>query len=262
MRAGATISVSRPSVASSPHSGSGATPRREPNATRRAKAVLQGVAYANRAYREGGRAAVPGWRTDRGRIYARRRRRGRCVSPAAGGPGATLRGVELFQGQGAVLHLCRPDWRSEITVMIHSNDLKESGLPGWGDILGLPAVSDIRSILVRSGLTQRRARSLTTAAGWMAKPKGSTHCLSERGIEHAAFDCVVWSYSRPRSSCGLVPATPRQSFRGGETRIVADPSAVFLDQGESTFVSVDWWMTRVTSSPRTSRRRPPALALP
>ena len=32
-------------------------------------------------------------------------------------------------------------------VMIHSNDLKESGLPGWGDILGLPAVSDISQFL-------------------------------------------------------------------------------------------------------------------
>ncbi len=31
----------------------------------------QGVEHANRAFKEGGRASVPGWRTDRGRIFAK-----------------------------------------------------------------------------------------------------------------------------------------------------------------------------------------------
>ena len=49
-----------------------------------------------------------------------------------------------------------------------------------------------------------------------------------RGLVVLAAAVVLWSCS----------SDPTESFRGGETRILANPSALFLNSGESTFVSV------------------------
>jgi GWxTD domain-containing protein len=117
------------------------TPRNE-----RREAFYQEIDYANRMYREGGRNPVAGWRSDRGRIYAkfgapeeirRRQQEGRAppyeVWSYAKGKGAYYIFADR-SGFGAY-------------TLIYSNDLKEPGLPGWADLLGTPAVQDIGQFL-------------------------------------------------------------------------------------------------------------------
>ena len=99
------------------------------------------IDYANRTYREGGRNAVSGWRSDRGRIYARngapsdvlRRQQEGRAPPYEVWTYATGKGYYYIfadrSGFGAY-------------NLIHSNDIKEPGFPGWEGVLGGPAVAD------------------------------------------------------------------------------------------------------------------------
>jgi GWxTD domain-containing protein len=126
------------------------TPRNE-----RREQFYQAVDYADHTYREGGRTAVAGWRTDRGRIYAkngapeevyRRQQEGRAppyeVWRYATGKGAFYIFADR-SGFGAY-------------KLIYSNDLKEPGLPGWGELLGAPAVEDAGRFLGVDLLSQAR----------------------------------------------------------------------------------------------------------
>jgi GWxTD domain-containing protein len=126
------------------------TPRNE-----RREQFYQAIEYADQTYREGGRQALSGWRTDRGRIYARygppeevyrRQQEGRAppyeVWRYATGKGAFYIFADR-SGFGAY-------------KLIYSNDLKEPGLPGWGELLGAPAVEDAGRFLGVDLLTQAR----------------------------------------------------------------------------------------------------------
>ncbi len=117
------------------------TPRNE-----RREAFYQAIDYANRTYREGGRNPVAGWRSDRGRIYAKygapeeiRRRQQEGRAPP----------YEVWSySKGKGLYYIFAD-RSGFGAytLIFSNDLKEPGLPGWAELLGAPAVEDIGQFL-------------------------------------------------------------------------------------------------------------------
>jgi len=106
----------------------------------------QHIAYANRAFREGGRATVPGWRSDRGRIYARH------------GPGYDLhhRDQESFAPPYEVWRYTTGNAYYYIFVdqtgfgaykLVYSNDPKEPGVPDWSNILGRRAVADAGDFL-------------------------------------------------------------------------------------------------------------------
>jgi GWxTD domain-containing protein len=118
-----------------------ATPRNE------AREQFYGkIAYADSTYRERGRASTPGWKTDRGRLYARygapdevldRERRGRNL------PYLVWRYTRM-----------RDTWyilsdRSGLGSykLVHSNDRLEPGSADWRDILGPDAVRDAGSFL-------------------------------------------------------------------------------------------------------------------
>jgi len=118
-----------------------ATPKNE-----RREGFYGAIAYANRTYREGGRNAVSGWRSDRGRVYARhgapeevfrRQQEGRAppyeVWNYASGKGYYYIFVDR-SGFGAY-------------SLVHSNDRQESPFPGWGALLGGPAVADVGRFL-------------------------------------------------------------------------------------------------------------------
>ena len=119
--------------------------RRDPTAgtsrNERREEFYTKVAYANRAYREGGRAATPGWRTDRGRIYARNGAPNDALRRYQEGRAPPYEVWSYNIGKGLFYIFADRTGVGNYTL-IHSNDLKEAGLPGWGDILGLPAVSD------------------------------------------------------------------------------------------------------------------------
>jgi GWxTD domain-containing protein len=113
------------------------------------------IEYANTKFREGGRNPVSGWRSDRGRIFSRN-----------GAPDQVLRGeregrsppYEVWsyaKGKGDYYIFADRSGFGAFTLLT-SSELKEPGVPGWGDILGGPAVSDISSFLGIDLVTQNR----------------------------------------------------------------------------------------------------------
>ncbi len=116
-----------------PSPGTGRNERRE--------AFYQAVEFANREYKEGGRKTVPGWRSDRGRIYAKN-----------GAPGDVLRRQQ--EGQTPPYEVWRyTQGKSTYYIfvdrtgfgayqLVYTDDLTETSLPGWGDLLGRRAVAD------------------------------------------------------------------------------------------------------------------------
>ncbi len=113
------------------------TPRNE-----RREAFYQAIDYTNRTYREGGRNPQAGWRSDRGRIYAkygapddiwRRQQEGRAPPYE----------VWSYSKQKGAYYIFADRSGFGAYTLIYSNDLKEPGLPGWAEMLGAPAVQDI-----------------------------------------------------------------------------------------------------------------------
>jgi GWxTD domain-containing protein len=112
----------------------------------RREQFYQAIAYANRSYREGGRKTVPGWRSDRGRIYAR-----------LGGPDEVL--DRPNQGRAPryiVWRYTRARGNFYIFAdrtgfgayqLIYSDDLREPGQPDWDRTLGRDAVGDVSQFL-------------------------------------------------------------------------------------------------------------------
>ena len=104
------------------------------------------IAYADSNFRERGAGTTPGWKTDRGRVYAKygapnevldRERRGRTL------PYLVWRYTRM-----------RDTWfvfsdRSGLGSykLIHSNDRSEPGSADWRDILGPDAVRDVGNFL-------------------------------------------------------------------------------------------------------------------
>jgi GWxTD domain-containing protein len=93
------------------------------------------VTYVEKTYGEKGRAAVPGWRTDRGRVYVRN-----------GAPDETLeRRQEGRSPPYTVWHYQRGKNRYYVFVdrsggigtyqLVYSNDVKETGVPNWRELL-------------------------------------------------------------------------------------------------------------------------------
>jgi GWxTD domain-containing protein len=106
----------------------------------------QAIAYANRTFREGGRSAKPGWKTDRGRIYAKNGTPNDVLRRQQEGRAPAYEVWSYSKGKG--LYYIFADRTGFGTyALIHSNDLSETGLPGWGDIIGRPAISDASRFL-------------------------------------------------------------------------------------------------------------------
>jgi GWxTD domain-containing protein len=100
------------------------------------------VAEANRRYREGGSAAIPGWRTDRGRIFIKygapdevlERRQAASTNP-----------YEAWKyTRGRALKFVFMDLtRFGNYVLIYTNDQRENGRPNWQELLGPEALQDV-----------------------------------------------------------------------------------------------------------------------
>jgi GWxTD domain-containing protein len=130
-----------------PTPGTGRNERREQ--------FYSAIEYANTKFREGGRNPVSGWRSDRGRIFSRN-----------GAPDQVLRGeregrsppYEVWnyaKGKGDYYVFADRSGFGAFTLLT-SSELKEPGVPGWGDILGGPAVADISNFLGIDLVTQNR----------------------------------------------------------------------------------------------------------
>jgi GWxTD domain-containing protein len=107
----------------------------------RREAFYDAIAYANQTYREGGRNGTMGWRSDRGRVYARYGAPDEVYRRQQEGRAPPYEVWRYASGKG--LYYIFAD-RSGFGAykLIFSNDLKEPGLPGWAELLGGPAVAD------------------------------------------------------------------------------------------------------------------------
>lgn len=113
-----------------------ATPKNE-----RREAFYAAIDYANRAYKEGGRNTVSGWRSDRGRIYARNGAPEEVFRRQQEGRAPPYEVWSYASGKGYYYIFADRSGFGAYTL-VHSNDLKESAMPGWAELLGGPAVAD------------------------------------------------------------------------------------------------------------------------
>jgi GWxTD domain-containing protein len=116
--------------------------RREAGARTRFYAAVE---YANQAFREGGAGQVPGWRTDRGRVYLINGRGDEILQRPMASPVPYVvwkytRGRQryyVFLDRSGLGHY----------QLIGTNDRHESGLQNWPDILGAAAYTDVARFL-------------------------------------------------------------------------------------------------------------------
>lgn len=100
------------------------------------------IAEVNRKFREGGASEVPGWRTDRGRVYLEYGPPDIVLSRR--GPGVTPPFEVWKYSRGKVRHkYCFVDLtRFGNYVLIFSNDPREPSRPDWETLLGGDAYED------------------------------------------------------------------------------------------------------------------------
>ena len=121
------------------------TPETPVNETR--QLFYDAVAYAEKTYGESGRAARPGWKTDRGRIYVKN-----------GSPDETLDRVQAGRSlpyqvwryrRGRDRYYVFADRSNGIGIyqLVHSNDVRETGVPNWREVVREEAVADIGRFL-------------------------------------------------------------------------------------------------------------------
>ena len=103
------------------------------------------VEYVNQAFREGGAGQIPGWNTDRGRIYLLNGRPDETLEKRAASPRpyeawkfTRDRGrYYVFQDQTGVGHY----------VLIGTNDRRETSRPQWERLLGIDGIRDVYQFL-------------------------------------------------------------------------------------------------------------------
>lgn len=106
------------------------------------------VAYADRTYGEKGRAAVPGWKTDRGRIYVRNGAPDESLVRPQAGRSPPYEVWRFRSGKDRYyVFIDRANGLGNYQL-VYSNDLKESGQPNWQELLRKEeAVDDIGRFL-------------------------------------------------------------------------------------------------------------------
>lgn len=111
------------------------------------------VQYANRTFREGGAGQIPGWRTDRGRIFLRNGRWDEILQRPMASP-APYEVWKYTQGrQRYYVFLDRSGLGNY--QLIATNDRQETGLQNWGRLLGTDDSTDVVRFL---GLTTQGIR--------------------------------------------------------------------------------------------------------
>ncbi len=124
--------------------------RRDPNpSTTRNEAREQfysAIAFAGKTYREGGRAATPGWKTDRGKVYTRNGVPDEVLRRTQQGNAPPYEVWRYSRGKGRY-YIFSDRTGFGAYNLLHSNDLQEPGLSNWQQVLGLDVVQDISRFL-------------------------------------------------------------------------------------------------------------------
>jgi GWxTD domain-containing protein len=112
----------------------------------RREAFYEAIAYANREYKEGGRKAVAGWRSDRGRIFARYGAPDDVLRRQNEGRAPPYEVWRYSSGKGAY-YIFADRTGFGAYQLIYSNDLREPGIPAWSTVIGNKAVDDAGEFL-------------------------------------------------------------------------------------------------------------------
>jgi GWxTD domain-containing protein len=102
----------------------------------------QAIDHANQAFKEGGRASVPGWRTDRGRIFAKYGPYDDVLQQIAVERAPTYE-VWRYTRQKDRYFIFADRTGFGAFQLLYSNELTEASKPDWRDILTEEAVTDI-----------------------------------------------------------------------------------------------------------------------
>jgi GWxTD domain-containing protein len=103
------------------------------------------VAYANSAFHVSRVAALPGWRTDRGRIYLRHGRPDEMLQRPVASPRA-YEAWRYTRDRGYWYVFVDRNGMGDYTL-IATNDRREPGLPSWEGILGGEGTNDVKRFL-------------------------------------------------------------------------------------------------------------------
>jgi GWxTD domain-containing protein len=126
------------------------TPRNE-----RREQFYNAIEYANNTFREGGRNPVSGWRSDRGRIFIKNGKPDQIHRGEREGRAPPYEVWSYAKGKGDYYIFADRSGFGAFSLL-NSSDLKEPGVPGWGEILGGPAVAEISDFLGLDLVTQNR----------------------------------------------------------------------------------------------------------
>jgi len=104
------------------------------------------IAYANRSFREGGRGTTEGWRTDRGKVYAKTGVPDEVFRRQQQGYAPPYEVWRYSKGKGRYYIFADRSGVGGFTLL-SSNDLQQVGDPNWQRILGVQALEDIARVL-------------------------------------------------------------------------------------------------------------------
>jgi GWxTD domain-containing protein len=103
----------------------------------------QRIAEANRRFREGGAAAVPGWRTDRGRILLLYGEPDEVLRRPSSGPRGPWEAWKYSRGR-LLKYVFLDRTRLGNYVLVYTDDRRERSFPDWESIMGDDAVQEIQ----------------------------------------------------------------------------------------------------------------------
>jgi GWxTD domain-containing protein len=121
------------------------TPNTPVNETR--QLFYDAVAYADKTFGEGGRASVPGWKTDRGRIYVKNGSPDEQLDRVQAGRSVPYQVWRYRRGRDRYYVFADRSNGIGIYQLVHSNDVKEIGVPNWREIVTQEGVADIGRFL-------------------------------------------------------------------------------------------------------------------
>lgn len=135
------------------------TPETARNETR--EQFYSAIAYAERSFREGGRGTAEGWRTDRGRIYAKNGVPDETLQRRQQGKAPPYEVWRYSSGKGRYYVFADRTGFGAFNLMA-TNDIRETGIPDWQRVMGLDAVQDVGRFLGIDLITNYTAQSGST----------------------------------------------------------------------------------------------------
>ncbi len=106
------------------------------------QAFYQRLSDANRRFREGGAAEIPGWRTDRGKILILHGEPDDIMRRPSNGPSNPWEAWKYTRPR-PVKYVFYDQTRLGNYQLIYTDDRKEKSMPGWEQLVGQDAVGEI-----------------------------------------------------------------------------------------------------------------------